>query len=314
MIPIGGEIPHKRSNYKSYFTDSGRSSMRLFFRSNNYRNKKVLLPDFFCDIIEQVLQEEQIIYEFYKVNTDFSINQQEINQSKFDILYVINYFGSITSLKKINLDDKILIEDNVFSIQFKNYHNAKKWFAFNSYRKITALTDGSLIKTNININSQLILNSPAPYTKVKTEACNIKHLYLTKHKFTEKEYLDAFNKGEELINAQNKIYTISPNSLFLLHKIKKNNIEKKRFNKLKHKIGFSKSKPKYYSFFTFNIENKDKFISEMRNHNIFLPHFWQKTSANNVLYNELIAIPLFSNYSDKEFMRIFNTIIKYQIK
>ena len=156
MKPIGGEIAFKEENYQSFFTDSGRSSLRLFFRSFDYKNKKVLLPNFFCDIIEQILKEESIAYEFYNVNSNFSINSDEINNKQFDILYVINYFGSITELENINLTHKILLEDNVFSINFSNNHKAKKWYAFNSFRKITSLTDGSLIKTNLPINDSNI--------------------------------------------------------------------------------------------------------------------------------------------------------------
>ena len=48
----------------------------------------------------------------------------------------------------------------------------------------------------------------------------------------------------------------------------------------------------------------------MREYNIFLPYFWQKTTKNNSLYEELVAIPLFSAYSDKEFEFLFQQIIK----
>ena len=237
MKPIGGEIALKKTPYQSFFTDSGRSSLRLFFRSEDYRNKKVLLPDFFCGIIEQILIEEKVSYDFYTVKNDFTIDYNDINSSTFDILYVINYFGKITSLKQINLKNKILLEDNVFLIHFKNRHKAKQWFGFNSFRKITSLSDGSLIKTNLKINQTLINPINANFVEAKVKASLIKFQFLKMKEYSEKEYLELFKKGEEEIDMQNNIYTISPKSLYLLESIhfkKLNKIAKKDFINLKN--------------------------------------------------------------------------------
>ena len=49
----------------------------------------------------------------------------------------------------------------------------------------------------------------------------------------------------------------------------------------------------------------------MRKHQVYLPYFWQKTSQNNEMYNKLVAIPLFSNYSDAEFNFIYKLLLEY---
>lgn len=310
MKPIGGEIAIKSNNERSYLTDSGRSSLRLFLRSNNFDNQKFLIPNFFCSVIETILQQENITYDFYKVNEDFRIDKNDLKNKDFDVLYVINYFGFVSDLTSICLENKTLIEDNVFLYNFENFHNASKWFAFNSFRKISPLTDGSLIKTNLEIDFSLIINSSAPYSKLKQKACEIKYQFLSKDKFSEEEYLTLFNAGENKIDAQIDMYSISPEALNLLFKEDFNNqvVLKSRYNQLQQLTKSNKKEPLYFSFFTFNVKNKQSLLSELRNKKIFLPNFWPETTQNSELYTNLVAIPLFYNYTSSEFNFILNTL------
>ena len=70
---------------------------------------------------------------------------------------------------KIKLDDKIVVEDNVFLYDFSNINNYKNWFAFNSFRKITTVSDGSLIKTNLKnfYSTPYILQNEANFVQLK---------------------------------------------------------------------------------------------------------------------------------------------------
>ena len=223
---------------------------------------------------------------------------------------MINFFGINSDLTPLSFDTKTLIEDNVFQYNFKNNHNAKKWFAFNSFRKISPLTDGSLIKTNLKIDSSLIINEPAPYYTLKKKACSIKFAFLMENKFSEKEYLSLFQDGEKEIDKQKEIYSISNDSLNSLFKEDYNiqDVLKKRYNKLIKTFETINLHPAYYSFFPLSISNKNAFFQEMKKKNIFLPNFWPKSSQNNNLYTNLVVIPLFYNYSDSEFNYILKQI------
>ena len=53
MRLIGGELEAKNIKDNVYFTDSGRSSLRLFIRSG-YQSKKFLIPNYFCEVIENI--------------------------------------------------------------------------------------------------------------------------------------------------------------------------------------------------------------------------------------------------------------------
>ena len=174
MRPIGGELEQKELNYNIYYTDSGRSSLRLFIKNN--KDKKFLLPNFLCEIIEKILISENIEYEYYDILPDLEIDIKSIQSKEFDVLYLINYFGQ--KHKKIeDYSSKIIIEDNVFCIDFENTYSYPYWYSFNSFRKITSLSDGSLIKTNLDINDEFIKREEAPFVQNKIEAKRLKKIY-----------------------------------------------------------------------------------------------------------------------------------------
>tara|TARA_B110001452_G_scaffold106867_1_gene88534 strand:- start:1431 stop:2381 length:951 start_codon:yes stop_codon:yes gene_type:complete len=301
MKPIGGEIAIKDQEETSFITDSGRSSLRLLLRSGKFRSMKFLIPNFFCSVIEEVLIAEKVNYSFYDINEDLSINNETINSVNYDVLYVINYFGKISDLSSIDLSNKILVEDNVFLYNFENYQNSENWYAFNSYRKFSPLTDGSLIKTNLRINPSEINDIQAPFSSIKRDACKKKYAFISENKSSEIEFLQLFNSGEKEINNQNDIYCISPQSLNLIFKGDFNNQEilKSRFVELQDLTKKESELPSYFSFFSFVLRNKKGFLEFMKRNNIFLPNFWPETTQKNDLYNNLIVIPLF--YDDIEF-------------
>jgi hypothetical protein len=301
MKPIGGEIAIKDQEETSFITDSGRSSLRLLLRSGKFRSMKFLIPNFFCSVIEEVLIAEKVNYSFYDINEDLSINNETINSVNYDVLYVINYFGKIFDLSSIDLSNKILVEDNVFLYNFENYQNSENWYAFNSYRKFSPLTDGSLIKTNLRINPSEINNIQAPFSSIKRDACKKKYAFISENKSSEIEFLQLFNSGEKEINNQNDIYCISPQSLNLIFKGDFNNQEilKSRFVELQDLTKKESELPSYFSFFSFVLRNKKGFLEFMKRNNIFLPNFWPETTQKNDLYNNLVVIPLF--YNDIEF-------------
>ena len=301
MKPIGGEIAIEDQEETSFITDSGRSSLRLLLRSGKFRSMKFLIPNFFCSVIEEVLIAEKVNYSFYDINEDLSINNETINSVNYDVLYVINYFGKISDLSSIDLSNKILVEDNVFLYNFENYQNSENWYAFNSYRKFSPLTDGSLIKTNLRINPSEINDIQAPFSSIKRDACKKKYAFISENKSSEIEFLQLFDSGEKEINNQNDIYCISPQSLNLIFKGDFNNQEilKSRFVELQDLTKKESELPSYFSFFSFVLRNKKGFLEFMKRNNIFLPNFWPETTQKNDLYNNLIVIPLF--YDDIEF-------------
>ena len=66
MKYIGGELEVEDKRVNTFFTHSARASTRLFCR--NYPNKKILIPDFLCYIVVEVLEEENMDFDYYHVD------------------------------------------------------------------------------------------------------------------------------------------------------------------------------------------------------------------------------------------------------
>jgi len=303
MRPIGGE-PELFLKENIFYTDSGRSSIRVFFKNIQ---GKVLIPDFLCEVISETLKKENIEYDYYHINEDLSIDFNTVKN--FDILYVINYFG-IKQKIDINLDNKYLIEDNVFFYDFEN-KGFKNWFSFNSYRKVTHLADGSLIKTNLDIKFKQ--ENRNLFSDSKYKAKKIKYDFIFNNKWLERDYLKLFKKAESILDNQGEIFSISDKSIYLLslYNVKYyQDIRKKRFEKLLNELGdFCINKnPEFYSFFVIKIDNRDKFRKMLFQKNIFLPIHWPNNEVDNVLYDKVISIPLFENYDEKDFEYLIASI------
>ena len=124
MKNIGGEIELNSSSDYEYFTDSGRSSLRLILK--NLNKKKFLVPNFLCKIILEIFNENNINYDFYQIDENLNLSKKTILNSKYDVLYIINYFGKYQKIDKQILNKKIIIEDNVFLPFFYNIRKVKK--------------------------------------------------------------------------------------------------------------------------------------------------------------------------------------------
>lgn len=326
MRAIGGELELKSLDFNTYFTDSGRSSIRLFLKK--YKNKRFLLPDFLCKVIIDVFEEQRVRYKLYKIEEDLSINLKSIDNRDYDVLYIIDYFGTPhKNLKKIANKDKILIVDGVFSFNPVYSYDFKKWFLFNSFRKTTPLADGSIIKTNLSLKESNIRKKDAPFTKSKYDAKSIKYNYLLKNKGEESEYLELFGRGESLIDRQKDIFTISKQSNYhLIEFAKSYSLEcKKRelnykFLKKLFKEYILKRTINDYSYIILYLEDRDELRKYLFSKNIFLPVFWPFFGIRNRLYDKIIAIPLFSKYSEDDYIRIkreidnfYKGVKKYEI-
>jgi len=311
LRPFGGELELENLDENIYFTDSGRSSIRLFLRSGENNKKHYLLPNFFCEVIEEIFIQENVKYTFYPINEHLEIDKEFISKQNYDVLYVINYFGKYTNLDNLNLEDKNIIEDNVFFDDFSNRYNFKNWYAFNSFRKISSIADGSLAKTNMLIENELIQNINT-FSDMKYRAKDIKYKYLYNNEFSEKEYLELFNQAENLLDYQKDICKISDKSIYVLANQKIDMKKRKeRFDLLLKEFNeFSiLDNVDCYSFFPILIEKRDMVRTKLVEKNIFLPIHWPKSTQDNFLYQNILSIPLFENYDDK----IFNKLI-YALK
>lgn len=313
-VPFGGELPLRRCEEAVLYTDSGRSSLRLFFQSGDHVDKKVLIPSFLCGVIEQVMDSLKVEYDYYHINENLSIDYQSVLDKEYDILYVINYFGCIADLSPLDLSEKFVIEDNVFLFDFHCRVVCKGWYAFNSYRKIINVADGSLVKTNLAIDSSLIKGAMSPFSVEKQKAKILKYAYLQGHEgILEADYLEKFSIAETILDNQSAIYLPSSHCIYQLsqysYKINRECM-KKRYSilkKLLKEFHINDSAVDYF-YFVIKIKNRDLIRKSLFDEQVYLPVHWPATKKENILTDSILSIPLSLAYSDTEFWQMIEKL------
>ena len=93
---------------------SGRAALRLLIISG-LNKKKILLPDYLCAVIIDVMRQYKVPYDFYHINPDLTPDWAGVRGKQFDVLYVINYFGHKTKVPLDLIKKKTLLIDDIFS-------------------------------------------------------------------------------------------------------------------------------------------------------------------------------------------------------
>jgi hypothetical protein len=231
---IGGEFPINPCliNPKAYFQHekdeylyaNGRSAFYYILMNinNNYPAiDTILLPEYLCYSIIEVIKKTNFKYIFYAINEILMpdvINLFELNAEN-SCLLLINYFGIINiepiiaKLKK-TVPQMCIILDNVqalFEMRKKTMAN----YSFTSFRKWLAVPDGAIVKTNEK--GMIFPNQTNAFCQWKFAASILKE-YNEFPEIDDAVYLDLFSKGEELLKT-NYNYKCSEISLSILNQL-----------------------------------------------------------------------------------------------
>src|SRR5262249_38080627 len=79
----------------------------------------------------------------------------------------------------------------------------------NSYRKISPLADGSLVRSTAPLAGELIERAEAPFAKLKYEAKRLKFEYLREAEHSEEQYLARFTAAEQMADFQAAVVAIA---------------------------------------------------------------------------------------------------------
>ena len=319
MKLFGGETELKQSDVFSYMTDSGRSSLRLILKSG-LRGKKYLLPDFLCSAIIDVFDDLDVKYSLYHINEDLSIDMNSLENKAFDIFYVISYFGQrYKQLNKFIRSEQYVLEDNVFLPIFGKPLEIKNWIGFNSFRKISPLADGSLIKSTMPLNDQFIVKRDTLFSNIKYEAKNFKYNYIYNGEPLERSSLELFQKGEQMLEQQKEIFAISQRSLTFLTDYfagweRENILREKNFDILKNVLSTYSIplEPEAYSFAACRIHNCSYLKEYLKSKKIYLPRNWVNLQKiPNSLYTEMVLIPVDSRYTAHDVQYVADQILRF---
>lgn len=291
---IGGEfaihltLDNKLSNKdESILFSSGRAAfaciLKSIYKKYEKLNYKILIPDFLCSSITQVLLDFDYPYGFYHVNPDLLPDETDmltkISCENYIIL-LISYFGivdlsSISRKIKTNNEEHIIILDNVQNY-FSYDNNVLFDFKFNSFRKWFPVPDGAQVVSNKwELEKFVKENQFAQYKFAGNFLKNFRNF------INESVCLELIEKGESILDSD-YLCSCSEITRYLLPKIDFEEIKHKRqenglcLHNLLNEIGIKHlfSYDAIPMFIPIFINNRDNVRKMFFSNNIFTPIHW----------------------------------------
>jgi len=363
---IGGELeinpaeltfkwsePNKAFLEKYTFYSSGRDALKAIL--NNIKPiKKVLLPSYLCPSILQPFKEIGLKYDFYKINKDFSIDEnylfRKLEEEKYDVVLLIHYFGFIGqnnfTIEKIKDFDKRLqvIEDwsHLSFIPYNiNYYKPKSDFVFGSLRKVFAVPDGGFILKNKEKEFKNDLEIDEYLTTTKILGKCIRYIFLNncynENEDIERIYLKLLVNSENYLNDMSDLKRISQVSLLLLNKLNYKEIyeiRRRNYSSLLELFEEDKQLFNYIEIIKGNLEQKEMpymmpvYIKQternllrrkLREKGIFCSIIWEIPEEivyqeNRKMSNKILCIPIDQRYNEIDMEIIYKKIKRTILK
>lgn len=333
---IGGEFPiavtdilnagSRRKDVPGvYKYASGRAALYqiLKYLKSERGVSRVLLPDYLCSSVLVPVKKLELECEFYPIDEALELEEEAFNaiyKAKTAVL-VINYFGLKDLSKQVSfirsLDkNAIIIEDDV-----QAYYEFKKPlgevdFKFTSLRKIFAVPDGGLVKTNHQLP---VIETPNTFGQYKAAAALLKSM--RKGNFNDQIYLEMFEKGESIIDNELEcgMSQIAEN---LYGNLDEERIKVRRQNNAQHivelleKMGFKPLLPLKEGhvplFIPIILENRNEVRKRMFQNEVFCPVHWPLEGINVKCGKDMAAHELSlivdQRYSQKDMDLIISII------
>lgn len=301
-------------------TNSGRSSLRWLIQSMDLINKKILVPDFVCQIVIDILLEYQVKIIFYTIKDDFEFSLKE-NIFNADAIYLVKYFGHTSDAFKtiISTSSIPLIVDDVFGIQAPKITSNVPWGYFNSLRKITPIADFSQVITNIpllDITKKRLLE----FSTLKYKAKEIKFDFVNSSAYDEEKFLRLFEQAEYILNTNKGIFQPEDKSIFLAGKLHERyevnkTLRLQNMDEAKKNIPSKKQiniTPEFPSFLPVLLNHRDRVRSMLMKKGVFLAIHWPShNKVKNAISDKIISIPLDPRYDRNDIRSICNLINQF---
>lgn len=225
----------------SQLYSTGRFAMLSALRNLVAEGFSILLPDYLCEAQVNILLQNGLDFEFYKLNTQLAPDLEDLRrfaQNRCAVV-VINYFG-LCDLNQIGKEIMAsfsqfrLVADCVQApLQLPDQELYP--FIFTSLRKFLPVPDGSELFCRGSSADTAQSGSEETFAKQfvakKTEAAIAKDRYLktsTIDAQAESQFLSLFSEGENMLNAQNRSFDMSDLSRAILKHIDSQAVGAKR--------------------------------------------------------------------------------------
>lgn len=326
----------KYPNY--FFTSSGRGAMKFLLESLSLEKHLVLLPNYTCESVVKPFSDLGYDVYFYKVNSDFGIDINElyglIARYKPCCVLFQSYFGfdTLNNTRKhyesIKAKGCVVVEDITHSV-FSTFPKSNADFYVCSLRKWLEIPDGAFVSfpaSDINQYSRYkehreIVDAFIQASKLKTKYFDTGDLML------KDAYRNILNGVNNILDEEKEdVYKISKEAVSVLAGVELEELVNRRRQNFQYiqtnlhindKFLFAfRTLPEAVVplFFPVFIKNgqRDCFQQYMAEHRVYCPVHWgtpsvisEKCRKEDLIYQyEILSIPCDQRYSLKDMERL----------
>lgn len=289
-----------------YAFNSARNCLRYILRKRDI--KKIYLPYFLCEVIEEACSVEGVEISYYNINKEFMPIVDSNNISPNCYLYIINHYGVLNNDTILNLYNKYryIIIDNTHAF-FQNsidgidtIYNCRKYFG---------VADGAYLFTDLELDCNL---------ETSKSGFRINHL-IGRLEENGSKYYEDFKKADLSFHNEDIMF-MSKFTKNMMGAIDYGNVLRIR----KENFSYLHSKLSKYNKLSVNdnmnfmyplyIDDAEKLRNILISNKIFIPILWPnvlKLDKNMLEYNlvkNTILIPIDQRYSINDMDRIIKII------
>lgn len=317
---------------------SGRTALEYIIRDvmKHHNVKSVLLPSYCCHTMIEPFFRNGVSVRFYDVYFDemngLSIEVPQAKEN--EIFYYMRYFGFHqlmgADLNKINKDFMVVIEDSTHS-WLSGDIGCHADYSYVSYRKWTGFDAIALANKETGTFSDFPEAVNIEYSRLRKQASSMKRTFMDSGIGEKQEFLDLFNKAEQLLETDYVGYKPSTDTMAAFLQLDTASIAKNRQRNAKILIDGLKDIPEIKLMFqTVKADEVPLFVpiltresrTELRKYlidnAIYCPIHWPKSAYHNgiskrgeELYQHELSLVCDQRYGSDDMDRIVECIREY---
>ena len=322
----------------SILLSTGRSAIKEVLKQVNLKRKVALAPSFTCHSVIQPFLEEGFQVFPYPVNMDLSVDPKlfedcvAVNQPSVILMHSYFGFDTLNGIKelvhKIQKQSIVFIEDFTHSL-LSTFETVGADFNLGSIRKWYPIPDGAFVK-GVSLEQPIIDDSELVDAKMK--ALLDKGKYMEDGSFEKDVFMKEARDAEMVLDSRVDTFAMSKLSKLIVSNCEKDSIIKKRranyralLDHLKDNDTFTvlfkelKETEVPYMFPILVKRNRQAFQKYLAEHSIYATIIWAcpeelqgKVNADGqLIYNQILCIPIDQMYDNDDMQRIVFTINKY---
>lgn len=313
MKEIGGYLELDRFSNQEYYSDFvtlNTARNALVYLSKVRKFDKVYIPYFLCESVSQVCEREQIKYDYYHINPDFTPSfDRKLGEGEY--LYIVNYYGQFTETKVKELKQKYtnIIMDNVQAFFEKPVQAVDTIY---SCRKFFGVPDGAYLSTD------------APRIELQQDVSmeRMRHILGRYESEFASEYYQSFKDNDDFF-VELPLMSMSKLTHNLLRGVDYDYIKSKRDEnwKLLHDRLCEKNDltlvipnaPYMYPFYCENGMNIRKALVEKK---IYVPTLWpnvlhfEKCELEKEYAQNILPLPVDQRYDVEDMKRLIEEVLR----